>query len=266
MNQNVPGRARLHAFARRAGGHDAAHHGFHLVAELFHAGYGEHIHLGRVFLDFHLYLVVVEVPQPPQIAQLFAGGLAAALGAGPGQQKIKQAFLGLGFGFGAHAFVFLVAHQFDAQVQQIADHGFHVAAHIAHFGIFGGFHLDEGRAGQFGQPPGYFGLAHAGGAHEDNVLGRYLVAQGRIEALAPPAVAHRHGHHTLGLVLAYDVFVKLGHNLAGRECAHGRILYGLFRGRRRFDGRQGRGNPHGLDSRGRRSPRRWGGEPRPLVL
>src|SRR6218665_841203 len=69
------------------------------------------------------------------------------------------------------------------------DDGVDILAHIAHLGEFGGLDLDEGRIGQFGQTAGDLGLAHAGGAYHQDVLGRDLLAQTALHLLAAPAVA-----------------------------------------------------------------------------
>lgn len=175
---------------------------------------------GGLFGDFDFHLVLIEVSELPEIAQLLARGLASGLGAAAGQQQIQQVFFRLFLGLGGHPLTFLVAHELDADFHEIADHGFHIAAHVADFRVLGGLHLDEGRAGESGQPAGYLGFAHAGGPHENDVLGRDFVAQGRIKLLTPPAVAHRHGHHALGLFLSDDIFVELGNNLPGGQRVH----------------------------------------------
>ena len=41
---------------------------------IVHARHGEHVHLRGLFGDFHLHLMVVEVAELPEIAELFAGG------------------------------------------------------------------------------------------------------------------------------------------------------------------------------------------------
>jgi hypothetical protein len=74
-------------------------------------------------------------------------------------------------------------------------------------------------AGQLGQAPGDLGLADAGGAHHDDVLGRDLVAQVALDLLAAPAVAQRHGDRPLGVLLADDVAIELGDDGRGVRCS-----------------------------------------------
>lgn len=220
IEQDVPGRADFHALFLGAGRSDAPHHALHLAAQLFHARHGEHVDLRAVFLYLHFHLAVVKVAHAPLLAQLFAGGFIAAAG----QQQIQQSVFRRLLRLRAHALVFLLAHQFDAQFHEIADHGFHVASHIADFRVLGGFHLDEGRSGESGEASGDFRLAHARRPHEDDVLGRDFVAQFGGKLLPPPAVAYRHGYHALGLFLSDDVFVQLRHDLAGSERTHDACL------------------------------------------
>ena len=160
---------------------------------------------------------VVEEPLPEKLAQLFAGVLAALAGR---QQQIEEPLFSGGLGAALDLFGLLRADQIDSDFHEVADHGFHVAAHIAHLGVLGGLHLDEGSRAQLGEAAGDLGLAHARGPHHDDVARRDLVAQFGREALTPPAVAHRHGHHALGLFLPDDVFVQFRDDLAGGQFAH----------------------------------------------
>jgi len=61
-----------------------------------------------------------------------------------GKQEIHEAFLGDGGGFFAEGLGLLGLHHTDGDFQQVADHGFDIAADIADLGVLGGFHLDEG--------------------------------------------------------------------------------------------------------------------------
>jgi hypothetical protein len=60
----------------------------------------------------------------------------------------------------------------DRHVDQVADDGIHVLAHVADLGELGGLDLDEGRVGQPGQAARNLGLADTGGADHQDVLGR----------------------------------------------------------------------------------------------
>ena len=215
-----------------------------LAAHFFHARHGHDLHLGRGHGHLHGDHAVVELAFAPELAQLVAGGqpwLAGRLGRGFnggrhgdgavgralgfGQEQIEQAFLGGFFGFDPHPLQLFLAHEVDADLHEVAHHGFHVASDIADLGELGGLDLEKGRAGQAGQPPSDLGLAHARGADHDDVFGRDLVAQDRLDLLATPAVAHGDGHHALGVALADDVFVEFRNDFTRRQAGvHGYSL------------------------------------------
>jgi hypothetical protein len=98
----------------------------------------------------------------------------------------------------------------DRDLGQVADDGVDVAADIAHLGELGRLDLDEGRVGQPRQAPRDLGLADAGGADHQDVLGRDLGAQRLGHLHAAPAVAQGDGHGALGARLADDVLVEFG--------------------------------------------------------
>jgi hypothetical protein len=99
------------------------------------------------------------------------------------------------------------ARLLDADIDQVADDGVS-RAHVADFGELGGFDLDEGRVGQLGQAARDLGLADAGRADHQDVLGRDFVAQRFGHLLAAPAVAQGDGDRLLGLGLADHVLVE----------------------------------------------------------
>ncbi len=115
---------------------------------------------------------------------------------------------------------FLSRTQADADLDEIADDLLDVAADIADLGELGRFDLHEGRAGQLGQPARNLGLADAGRADHQDVLGHHLFAQSAFQLLAAPAVAQRNGHGALGVVLADDEAVQLGDDFAGGKGGH----------------------------------------------
>src|SRR5690606_18249462 len=63
-----------------------------------------------------------------------------------------------------NALAHLLAREPDGNRHEIAHDLLHVAADIAHFGKLGGLHLDEGGAGELGEPARNLSLAHAGRA------------------------------------------------------------------------------------------------------
>jgi hypothetical protein len=77
---------------------------------------------------------------------------------------------------GGTLFVF---DQLDRHLGQIAHHRVDVASDVADLGELAGLDLDERRSDELGQPPGDLGLADAGRADEDDVLGCDLVAESR---------------------------------------------------------------------------------------
>ncbi len=145
------------------------------------------------------------------------------LRSGARQQKVEQSLLGGVFGFDAHLAGFFVADHDHCQVYQIADHALDVTPNVADFGEFTCFDLDEGCLGQFGQPSGDFSFADPGGTDHDDVLRYDLIAQFGGHLLAPPAVTQGDGHRTFGVVLADDMTIEFGDDLAWSEVGHGRL-------------------------------------------
>ena len=123
----------------------------------------------------------------------------------------------------------LLADQADGVLDQVADHALDVAAVVADLGVLGGLDLDERGAGELGQAAGDLGLADAGGADHEDVLGRDLLAQVVGELLPPPAIADGDGDGPLGVGLADDVAVELGDDLAGGQILHGSSSMTMFR-------------------------------------
>ncbi len=141
-------------------------------------------------------------------------------GLGSRQQDVEHSVLRAVGRPVAHLGHFLFSGHFDGDVDKIADDRINFAANIAHFGEFGGFHLDEGRLGEPRQPSRDLGLADAGGADHENVLRRDLRAQRFGDLLAPPAIAQRNRHRALGGLLADDVLVELLDDFARRHLRH----------------------------------------------
>ena len=115
----------------------------------------------------------------------------------------------------------LRAYQPDGVLDQLADHALHVPAVVADFGVLGGFDFDKWRTGERGQPAGDFRLADAGGADHQNVFGGDLFTKIVVELLPTPAVANGDGDGPFGVVLADDMAVEFGYDLAGRQVTHG---------------------------------------------
>ena len=118
----------------------------------------------------------------------------------------------------------LFAHHVDGDVHQVADHGFDVAADVADFGELAGLDLEEGRIGQAGQAAGELGLADAGGADHEDVLGHHLLGHLGGQFLAADAVAEGDGDGALGLGLADHVLVEFADDFARGQFVEQRLL------------------------------------------
>ncbi len=177
-----------------------------------HAGNLEGRH-GRRVGDLDLDLLVVQLV----VAQALAEGLAGRHRRAGAHQRVDHALLGIHLRLGFHLLALDVAHKADARFQKIADDLIDVAADIADLGELGGLDLDEGRAGKLGETARDLRLADAGRADHQDVLGQNLLAHVAFELLPAPAVAQRNGDGTLGVLLADDVAVELGNDLAGRK-------------------------------------------------
>src|SRR5690606_21776255 len=95
-----------------------------------------------------------------------------------------------------------------------------VAADIADLGELRRFDLDERGVGEFCETPRDLGLADAGGPDHQDVLREDLLSEVLCELLPAPAVAERNRHRPLGIVLADDIAVQLGNDLARRKGGH----------------------------------------------
>ena len=111
-------------------------------------------------------------------------------------------------------------HQRQRHLDQIADDAVDVAADVADLGELRRLDLDERRARELGQAARDLRLADAGRADHQDVLRQHLFLEVALQLLAAPAVAQRDGDGALGVVLADDVAVELGDDLAGREVGH----------------------------------------------
>jgi hypothetical protein len=176
------------------------------------------LRLGDVDLD----LLVVQLAFAQLLAEHLARRAVAGrfLAARRRDQRVQHAVLGGVLGARAHLAHLRHAGLLDGHLGQVADDRVDVLADVADLGELGRLHLDEGRIGQLGQAPRDLGLADAGGADHQDVLGRDLVAQLLVHLLAAPAVAQRDGHRALGVLLADDVAIELRDDLLRRHRAH----------------------------------------------
>ena len=183
------------------------------------------------FADVDLYRAVVELAFAQLLAKFFAGAALRLVAGRSGcrtfehhaarrplsgtrsgrrKQNIQQALFGVELGFVGDVFQFLFAHHFDGDLDQVANHGFDIASHVADFGELRRFHFQEGRVRQLGQAAGDFSFAHAGGADHDDVFGNDFFRQVGSKFLAAHAIAQGDGDGALGVLLADDMLVQLG--------------------------------------------------------
>ena len=137
-----------------------------------HAGNFEHRHAAgglRLDLDF----LVVELAG----AQFLAEGIAGRGARRRSDQRIEHAFLGGELRAGLHVLALALADLRDRDLDEIADDLLDVAADIADLGEFGGFDLDERRAGKFREPPRDLGLADAGRPDHQDIFRQHFLAQ-----------------------------------------------------------------------------------------
>ena len=149
------------------------------------AGVAEHADDGRPVLDADLDRPVFQLARP----RAARAACRASAGAWPGLRRRRPWRLSRRAGrraAGSRAgaprrarsagsftgSVISVAHQRDGDVEQVADHRFDVAAVVADLGVLRRLDLDERRADELRQPAGDLGLADAGRADHDDVLGR----------------------------------------------------------------------------------------------
>ena len=137
------------------------------------------------------------------------------------QQRVEDAFLGVVLGLRVHAFLGLVAGQFVGDVGEVAHDRIDILADVADLGEFGRFDLHERGLGQRRESTRDLGLADAGRADHQDVLGRHFVAERGFKLHPAPAVAQRDGDRALRVVLADDEAVEFVDDFAGGEFGHG---------------------------------------------
>ena len=136
-----------------------------------------------------------------------------------GQEQVEEPVADALAGAGFDLLALLLADHAGGDVHQVAHHALHVPTVVADLGVLGGLHLEKGSADQLGEAAGDLGLADAGRADEDDILGGHVLAQLRRQLLATPAIADRHRHRALGRVLADDVAVQLLDDPARVRCS-----------------------------------------------
>ncbi|KAJ0343644.1 hypothetical protein COL154_014076, partial [Colletotrichum chrysophilum] len=170
-----------------------------------HAGDLEGRHGGAGVGDLDLDLLVVQFA----VTQLLAEGIARRGRGGLAGQRFQHALSRIDMRTRLAALAHLLARQADGDLDEVAHDLLDVAADIADLGELGRLDLDEGRTGQFGEPPRDFRLADAGRTDHQDVFRHHLVAQVFGQLLAAPAVPERDRDGALGVLLADDEPVQL---------------------------------------------------------
>ena len=184
-------------------------------------------HTGRG--DFNLDLFIVQFALSQEFAKTlprrpvafvpghllrFAVPLGTAIPRGR-QQDIQHLLFGRVFRPGLDFFYLLLPGHFYGHIGQVANNGIHFSSNVSDLGEFGGFHFDEGRLGQPGQPSRNFSLADTGRTDHEDIFGRNLIAQLFADLAATPTIAQRNSDRPLGVVLPDDVFIQLFYDLSG---------------------------------------------------
>ena len=167
----------------------------------------------RSLVDLDLDLGLVEALVGEALAEALARRFARALAGERVEQPVHRRFLRGGADLVAAA----LALEADRFLDEVAGDLLDVAADVADLGELGRLDLDERRVGEAGEAAADLGLAAAGGADHQDVLGRHFVAQLGAELLPAPAVAKRDGDRLLGIVLADDMLVQGGDDRLGRQ-------------------------------------------------
>ena len=129
-------------------------------------------------------------------------------------ERIDQTVFSRRYSFSFYCFAPRFASGADGRFNEIADDLLHVPPDIADLGEFGGLNFQEGRIGKLCQTPRHFGFSNTGWPDHQDILWRYLIADGRVCLFTAPAIAQGDGHSALGLCLANNMAIKFGDNLA----------------------------------------------------
>src|SRR5262249_6935056 len=207
--------ADAHLLALRSAAEKAGQHVLDVDSHLLDALRREDLEGGVVLLlDINLDLALFQlalVKPSPEFLACVAGLLDRPAGAdegraGGGAARVREEDVENALARVADCGIaveprFLIAHQLDADLGEIADDRLHIASDVSDLGELRGLDFEEWRTRQARQTPRDLSLSHAGRTDHDDVLRRDLVAQLGLELLPPPAVAEGNRHRALGGVL-----------------------------------------------------------------
>ena len=165
-----------------------------------------------------LNLLVVKLSSTQTFTKLFASalGAVAAFGLQGHEREVEKAFLSLLLGSVLNFIQALLANHVDGDFNQIANHGFNIAANVADLGELARFNFKEGRIREFRQTARDFGFSDASRAHHKDVFRHDILGHIRIELLAADAVAQSDGDGSFRVSLADDILIELANNFTRR--------------------------------------------------
>ena len=166
------------------------------------------------------------MPFAQALAQfLFAGAVDGVAGFGRrSHQEIEEALFGVDLGAVGNFIEALLADHVDGDIDQIADHGFDIAADVTDFGELAGLHLHKRRIGEAREAAREFGFADTGGADHEDVFGHHFLGHLGRQFLAANTIAEGDGDGALGLGLPDHVFIEFADDLAGSQLVEQRLF------------------------------------------
>src|ERR1035437_4374793 len=225
LHQVIERLGHAHFAAARLLAEEAGQHVLDVDAHLLDPGVAGDLERGGAILHLDLHQAFVQLALAQALTEFLAGALDAfARLRLRRHEQVEEAVLGVHFGAVRHLVEPLFPHYVDRDIHQVADHRFHVASHVAHFGELAGFDLEERRVGETRQAAGQLRLAHARGADHEDVLGHDLFGHFGRELLAPDAVTQGDGHGALGIGLPHHVLLQFAHDFPGSQLIEQRLL------------------------------------------
>ncbi len=220
------GHAHVALFGARA--KEAGDDIFEIDIHLFDVAVGGDLERWATFFDVDFDLTIVKLAGAEFFAKLFATTLnTLCLFRHRWQEQFEEAIFGELLGAVGDLIEALFADHIDGDIDEIANHGFDIAADVTDFGELAGFYFEERRIGEFGEAAGDFGFANAGGPNHENVFGHDLFGHFGVELLTADAIAESDGNGAFGVGLTDNVLIEFSDNFARSEFVEKR----RFRGR-----------------------------------
>src|ERR1700688_1178385 len=141
------------------------------------------------------------------------------------QKNIEQTFFRVQFGLIRDVLKFFFPNHFNGDLDQIANHGFHIASHVADLGELRSFNFKEWGVRELSQSPGDFGFADAGGPDHQDILRHHLFSHLGREFLPAHTVAQSNSDGALCVFLSDNVLVELGNDFAWGQLVERDLLF-----------------------------------------